>query len=361
VIVPEEEDVDPQRAKMDAFETCDAPGTDPAEVRLRDGDVPESGTAAVVPNPGTSWVAVRRVAPAGREIGPVDTYLARLAPSSRRVQLGALDTIARFLTSGALEARDLPWHQMTYEAAVAARAFLADSYAPSTANRHVAALRGVIRESWRLGLMTAEQRDRACDLAPIRGTRLPAGRALEPAEVSALLNACAADERPAGVRDGALIATLWCTGMRREELASLDLEDLSADRTSLQVTGKGNRQRACFLNPPAQRLLEGWLDVRGTCAGPLFHAITANGTIRRERQLTGAAIRSILQRRAAEAGIDQLGPHDLRRTFATELLDRTDVLTVQRLGGWADPRTVGRYDRRHDRHGREAVNDLVLP
>ena len=61
-------------------------------------------------------------------------------------------------------------------------------YAPTTANRHLAALRGVLRECWRLGYVGVEDYQRAADLPAIRGSRLPRGRALQSGEL--MLVAC---------------------------------------------------------------------------------------------------------------------------------------------------------------------------
>jgi len=105
-----------------------------------------------------------------------------------------------------------------------ARGLLADGrYAPSTANRHLAALRGVLKECWRLGYVSAEEFQRAADLEPVRGSRLPRARALRPGEVLALFAACEdfeSDKKPAmAARDAAILALLYGSGLRRAEAA----------------------------------------------------------------------------------------------------------------------------------------------
>ena len=127
---------------------------------------------------------------------PVAVYLARLAPSSRRTMRAALDAIASLLSDDRCDAWSLDWPQLRYRHTTAVRALLADGrYAPSTANRHLAALRGVLKECWRLGYVSAEDFQRAADLEPVRGSRLPRGRALQPGEVRALFAACEDDDR----------------------------------------------------------------------------------------------------------------------------------------------------------------------
>ena len=109
---------------------------------------------------------------------PVAVYLARLAPSSRRTMLAALDAIGNLLSDDRCDAWSLAWEKLRYRHTTAVRALLADGrYAPSTANRHLAALRGVLKECWRLGYVSAEDFQRAADLEPVRGSRLPRGRA----------------------------------------------------------------------------------------------------------------------------------------------------------------------------------------
>src|SRR5690242_18846783 len=86
---------------------------------------------------------------------PAAVYLARLAPGSRRTMHGALATIADLLTDSAADLFTLPWHALRYQHTQAVRSLLAERYAPATANKHLAALRGVLKESWRLGQMEA--------------------------------------------------------------------------------------------------------------------------------------------------------------------------------------------------------------
>ncbi|HEV2122002.1 MAG TPA: integrase, partial [Chloroflexota bacterium] len=100
---------------------------------------------------------VQIATPAPAELHPAAVYLARLAPGSRSTMRTALDTIARLLSGGTHDATSLAWPSLRYQHTQAVRAALADRYAPSTANKHLAALRGVLQEAWRLGLVPAEE------------------------------------------------------------------------------------------------------------------------------------------------------------------------------------------------------------
>src|SRR6185295_2493219 len=100
----------------------------------------------------------------------------------------------------------LPWAGLRYQHTQAVRAKLAETRAPAGVNKILAAVRGVLREAWRLGLMDAETYERAADIQSVRGEMLPRGRALKKSELQKLFRECSKDETAAGRRDAALIA-----------------------------------------------------------------------------------------------------------------------------------------------------------
>src|SRR3984893_7807129 len=214
---------------------------------------------------------------------PVAVYLARLAPSSRRTMHAALNSIAGLLSDDRCDAWSLAWEKLGYRHTTAERALLPDGrYAPSTANRHLAALRGVLKECWRLGYVSAEDFQRAADLEPVRGSRLPRGRALQPGEVRALFAACEDDDakRPSmAARDAAVLALLYGSGLRRAEAVGLEVADYDRDAGTLKVRGKGNKERLAHLGDASQAALEAWLFFRGREAGALFVAINKGGKL----------------------------------------------------------------------------------
>src|ERR1051326_252810 len=126
---------------------------------------------------------------------PAAVYLARLAPGSRRTMRQALNTIAGLMTGGQADARHFLWAELRYQHTTAIRSKLAEKFAAATTNKMLAALRGVLKEAWRLGLMSAEDYRRAADLAPVRGATLPRGRALSMGEIRSIFLTCAADQR----------------------------------------------------------------------------------------------------------------------------------------------------------------------
>jgi len=294
---------------------------------------------------------------------PVDIYLAQLgSANSRRAVGNDLDTIARMLSHGEADRHGIPWHLLRYEHAATIRQQLAERFAPSTANRMLSSIRGVLREAWNLGLLSAEEYQRAISVKAIKGSRLPAGRALTGGEIRTLFRTCAEDPRPAGVRDAALLAVLYGAGVRRAEVVKLDTTDFVADSGEIRVrSGKGNKDRITYVQGLGCTAIDVWMDVRGTDAGPLFVPIHRSGKVRIKR-LREQSIFDILKRRAEDAEIPPFSPHDLRRTYAGDLLDAgADISTVQQLLGHASVTTTQRYDRRGEATKRRAANLLHVP
>jgi len=294
---------------------------------------------------------------------PALVYLASLAPSSRRPQRQGLQAIADLVQPGTpFDA--FPWGALAYQHTQAIRTQLAARYSATTANRHLSALRGVLREAWRLGYMTAEDYQRAVDLKAIRGTKAAQaekGRHLRQGELAALIGACQ-DGTQAGTRDAALLAVAYVCGLRRAELAGLQLADYDQDESTLIIRhGKGNKERIVPLAEGAREALADWLTVRGSAPGALFTAIR-KGDHPTLDGLTAQSVYDVLARRAEQAQVKKFSPHDLRRTFAGDLLDKgADLSTVQKLMGHASASTTAGYDRRDAKAKKDAVNKLHIP
>ena len=291
---------------------------------------------------------------------PVAVYLARLAPGSRRSQRAALETMAGLLTSDRVGAEELPWHHLGYQHTQALRAALADRYSPATGNRHVAALRGVLREAWRLGLMSAEDLQRAMDLPAVRGERLPRGRALSRGELRALFESCRGGS-PADARDAALMGVLYAAGLRRAEVVTLEVADYDPETGALIIRGKGNKERIAYIDNGAADAVAEWVTVRGDQPGPLFCPVTQTGEVV-VRPMTDQAVYAILQSRASKAKVRAFSPHDLRRSCVSDLLDAgVDISVVQRFVGHANVTTTARYDRRGEQAKKKAAKSLHVP
>jgi site-specific recombinase XerD len=171
---------------------------------------------------------------------------------------------------------------LTYAQTAVVRAALSERYAPNTTKQIIAALRGVLKECWRLGRMTHDEYARAADIAPVRGQAPPRGRALKGTELERLFRSCN-DQTVAAIRDAAMLAVLYGTGLRRSELVRLDIGDFDPESGVLTIRGKGKQMRAVYIVEEACPVLDRWLRVRGRISGPMFFPITKSGHLLSKR------------------------------------------------------------------------------
>jgi site-specific recombinase XerD len=290
---------------------------------------------------------------------PVAVYLAGLAAGSRRTQTAALRIIAMVVSVTATELT-LPWQLLDYAHTSAIRAKLAERFAPATANRMLAALRGVLKAAFKLGLIDSDRMTRACSVEPVRGSRVMKGRALSKGELGALFESCDSS-KPGGARNAALLGLLYGGGLRRAEVVGLDVSDFDPATGTIVIKGKGNKERKGYVTNGSRDALDAWLVYRGGDAGPLFMPVSKAGTILR-RRMTDGAVAELVHRLARRSKIAAFSPHDMRRTFIGDMLDAgADIATVQALAGHASPMTTSRYDRRGDRARKRAAELLHVP
>jgi len=333
---------------------------------------------ALVPVPSAELLPAGMDAPADNRNPALVFIRGQVSPQSERTVRAALATIALLgmgqEPSGSLKEarrtalRIFPWWRVTYAEAKRLRALLSDrmtaqAMGPGTVNKHIMALRGVLKESWRLGYLQADEHARVQDaLRSIRYERLPAGRMLSRTELQRLFGACGSDHSPSGARDAALLALLAGCGLRRSEAVSVGRKDYQQDAGDLVIRhGKGRKDRLIPVGPGSREAIAAWLAVRGNEPGPLLLAVDKHGHIR-HRAITSQAVWKALEKRVQQAGLSDISPHDLRRTFASALLDAgADLGVVQDLMGHASPVTTRKYDRRGDEAKKRAVDLVNVP
>ncbi|MBH3311374.1 tyrosine-type recombinase/integrase [Pseudomonas mosselii] len=292
---------------------------------------------------------------------PLLQYLARLAPSSQLTMRYILQDAADRLGFADGDIADVPWHRLEPGHVIALGAALrADGYAPNTSSLYVNAVRGVMNEAWRQGLIDHEQLLMIREVKPAGGSRLPPGRNLRRNLIRELMDVCAADPRPQGVRDAAILALLYGTGMRKSESVDVDLDQVDFQERSVQVLAKGNRQLVKYAPAWAFDKLQAWLDLRRQHlpAGErddsfLFNRIRRGSHITRAR-ITKHAIYYIARQRGAQVGA-KIMPHDFRRAFITRVIEEHDLSIAQKLAHHANIQTTASYDRRDDNERRRAV------
>lgn len=297
---------------------------------------------------------------------PLSVYLARLAPSSQLTMRYVLQETADRLGFEDMNLQEVPWHQLQPENVIALVATLReDGYAPNTSSLYVNAVRGVMNEAWRMSLISQEHLLKMRSVKGIAGTRLSQGRNLRRSLIKELMEVCAADPRPQGLRDAAIIGILYGSGMRKSESVNLDLSQVDFSERSLRVTGKGNKQLIKYAPGWAFDKLNAWLAYRRLDLSEgqdddafLFNRIRRGSHITRER-LTKHAIYYIARQRGAQVGV-RIMPHDFRRSFITRVIEEHDLSIAQKLAHHSNIQTTANYDVRDDNERRRAVDRFDL-
>jgi integrase len=289
---------------------------------------------------------------------PALAYLSTLSEGkSRDTMTLSLKTVASlFQEAGLFPTADpftAPWETLAFEDVAGLRGRLQATYAPAGANLRLYALRGVLKACAAQGTMTFEDKERAIlGARPITGSREVAGRALEPTELGRLFLACSDDSAVRSgppvdaIRDRAMLVVLYGLGLRRSEAAALEAKDVAIDGSTLKVIGKGNKERLGHVPAGAMGMFRAWLDVAPK-KGPVF-GLTASGIYQR------------LVRLGTIADVE-VTPHDMRRSFATNLLDLgVDAMTASKMMGHSNVQTTMRYDRRTGKERKKAADGLTF-
>ncbi len=210
---------------------------------------------------------------------------------------------------------------------------------PRSTARILSCLRQFYRHALREGWIDTDPSARID--APRLGRPLP--KSLTEREVEALLEAPELDT-PEGVRDRAMLETLYATGLRVSELVSLRLEQINLNQGVVRVTGKGDKERLVPLGEEAQGWIQRFLAgaraelLGGRLGNDLFPT-------RRGRAMTRQGFWQRIRKHALQAGIARpISPHTLRHAFATHLLDHgADLRVVQMMLGHSDLSTTQIY------------------
>jgi integrase/recombinase XerC len=263
------------------------------------------------------------------------------SPHTTRAYLGDVRSLLTFLEAerGApsleeLQLRDLRAWLSHLAGQGAARSSLA---------RRAAAARSFLSWAARTGRIPADPSLRLVAPAPRR--TLPG--VLKQAEAASLLDVAAVasdDNDPVALRDRAALELLYASGIRVGELVSLDVDDLDLDRAVVRVLGKGGKERVVPFGQPAREALLAWLRhgrprLASAASGPALLLGRRGGRVD-QRQIR-SAVHSLL---AHVSGAPDVGPHGLRHSAATHLLEGgADLRLVQELLGHASLGTTQVY------------------
>jgi site-specific recombinase XerD len=161
-----------------------------------------------------------------------------------------------------------------------------------------------------------------------------------------------------GLRDRAILETLFSTGLRVSELVNLNRDQLDLERKEFGVKGKGNKLRVVFLSDTAAQWIERYLRSRQDNFKPLFTRHSGKVDTQKsgeKMRLTARSIQRIVARYAKRSGLPiEATPHTLRHSFATDLLiSGADIRSVQEMLGHESIRTTQVYTHVTNRHLKE--------
>jgi site-specific recombinase XerD len=177
---------------------------------------------------------------------------------------------------------------------------------------------------------------------------------LNPEQLDRLLN-CPQISDEAGLRDKAILETLFSTGLRVSELVRLNRDQINLERKEFGVRGKGDKLRVVFLSDTAANWLKRYLEQRKDSFKPLFIRYSGKIDTAKEGEkmrLTARSIQDIVNKYARKCGLPLIvTPHTLRHSFATDLLiGGADLRSVQEMLGHESIRTTQVYTHVTNKH-----------
>jgi len=290
-----------------------------------------------------------------------EIYLLSLQSKQSRITMASLLNVVGQIMQKKKVHQDVDWSVLNYRDVLNLISTLLDKgKSPATVNVYLSALKGVAKEAWRNKDIDIETYQHIKEIKRIKGTRSIKGRALELDELNELLDFCMLQDGVIALRDAALIALVYGAGLRRHEAAKLLLSDLDIASGTIKVIGKGNKERVNSLHDRILDIIQTWLSERGYEPGPLFLRARKGNRLVNE-PISGQTVYDIIIRRYKEAGLKRLTPHDLRRTFATKLLENgEDLFLVQDLMGHSSVETTKNYDRRDEKAKKKAAKALPM-
>jgi integrase len=256
------------------------------------------------------------------------------SPHSKRNYARALDDLFSFCASRPLSRELL----MEWRAEM-------EALSPSTINVRLSAVRKMVGEARRAGMIDSEEAASLTDIPNIsqKGTRL--GNWLTREQAKELL---AVPDRSTlkGKRDYVILALLVGCALRRNELAELDVETIQQREgrwVLADLEGKGRRIRTVAIPIWVKQAINAWMTAAGLEDGRLLRSVSKSGKVNRET-LSDWAVWSVVEQSSKQIGIEHFGAHDLRRTCA-KLCRKSggDLEQIKFLLGHSSIQTTERY------------------
>ena len=296
---------------------------------------------------------------------PAQTYLNTLQSLSSRKSMSSFiqNGIALIHPGETMDSYD--WYNLDRHFVIDLRNALSEqNKSPNTINGYLSAFRGVAKQAWKEKWIDVETYQLIKDEKMQKGSRVDKGRSLTIDELNILIDFCMTNENPIYLRDAVAISLMYGAGLRRHEIAKCKVSDLDIEEQEITVTGKGNKQRTNPLPSRVVEIIQCWIEERkelinADIISPFLLLRFRKGGRPVNEGITDKAIYDIVVKLYKEAGLSRLSPHDLRRTYATQLLENgIDIFTVQDLMDHADISTTKGYDKRQYKVKKSAVKSL---
>lgn len=284
---------------------------------------------------------------------PIFNYIHSLnADTSKQTATRCLQAIAKH--NGYSSFYDINWREITsLDINSLIDTLKVKELSPKSISLYVSIVKSVCEHAYLLGQISRLQLDGILKVRGSTGSRIKKHKVITRNEFEALLNQIKASNPSNKIkmlRDNAIFHLLIGTGLRRNELANIQLSSLELEVNNqnttfissqyIKVIGKGNKERYVALHPMTKAALEVWINIRGTIAGPIFVKVAKNGSfiIKKNNALTGNAIYELCQR------YNTVAPHSLRRSYATWLDEKgVKISRISKLLGHAKEVTTALY------------------
>lgn len=273
----------------------------------------------------------------------IERWLASYPPRTAETYRESLLLAVRVIAAGDINPTDVDWRRFDDAMLARLRETMVRQYAPNTINRTMAAIRSLAQRLRRDRLINGDQLAALNSVKTLPRTRVHARVALSSNEQRLVLNACR--EMRAPVFHEAIVALMLAGGLRSDETIRLVNNRAASpfdwsrgdNVVGVRVLGKGRKERHVYLRGRAR-----------TAAMLFFYMADGDDRHGYYTPLTTAILVARCREIARKARVRMFTPHDLRRTFATNMMRRADIGLVQQMMGHADPKQTADYDIRNE-------------
>jgi site-specific recombinase XerD len=290
---------------------------------------------------------------------PCVLYLQRLAVSGRKAMLSQLNMI-RVKLNWPKPTIEQPFHTLNYlQLESLKQQMILDGKSARTINHMLQCVRGITKVAYILELIDHKALTQIEAVKTVKTTPYQNGQALSGKMVIKLLQTCNQETTQIDKRNTALLAIFLTSGLRRTEISKLKLSDYNKNSKTLRViSGKGNKPRVQHLPEWISPYINHWLKLRGEQEGYLFNPLLRT-KIPVLKPLSPSAIYHVVTTKTESLVGTRCTPHDLRRTYITELLNQNvDLITTSKMAGHANVTTTQIYDKRGESALISAANKI---